>query len=156
MLYYCTMNQEQLTIDYDNCIAPWLGKTTKVVDYHLQEMLNLTALDLTKEQMIVLKILHEKDGVHQNELAFITLRNKSSLTRLISKMERKNWITRNQSESDKRINKIYLTDSGRKTFQKVTPVIKKMIDTIESNISASEKDQFIKTLQKIQANFTKT
>lgn len=150
------MSQNDLFIDYENCIAPWLGKTTKIVDYHLQEMFSANALDLTKEQMIVLKILHEKDGINQNELAFITLRNKSSLTRLISKMERKNWISRNKSKSDKRVNKIYLTTSGRNTFQKTKPVIKKMIETIELNISKSEKELFIKTLQKIQTNFIKS
>jgi len=140
-------------IDYENCIAPQLGKTAKILDYHLQEFLSSNGLDLTKEQMIVLKKLHDKDGLNQNELAFLTLRNKSSLTRLLAKMEKKNYITRNQCECDKRINKVFLTPLGKETFQKTRPIIKKMMDAVENNISTEEKKQIITILQKIQANF---
>ena len=103
--------------------------------------------------MIVLKRLHDKDGLSQNELAFLTLRNKSSLTRLLSKMEKKNYILRKQSKEDKRINHVYLTGFGEETFKKTKPAIREMIFTMEQNISDSEKQQMIKTLKKIQQNF---
>jgi len=152
-MYICQMNNDSEIIDYDNCIAPWLGKTIKIIDYHLQELLIENNTNLTKEQMIVLKKLHENDGLNQNELAFLTLRNKSSLTRLLVKMETKGYIIRKQCESDKRINKVYLTNSGKEKFQKTRPVIKKMIDIVEQDITNSEKEMIIKILQKIQANF---
>ena len=154
-MYFCNMNRNNKIIDYENCIAPWLGKTAKILDYHLQEYFSKNNLDLTKEQMIVLKKLHDKDGLNQNELAFLTLRNKSSLTRLLSKMEKKSYITRKQCECDKRINQVYLTKLGKKIFQKTRPVIQKMIDTVEKDITEQEKKQIIDILQKIQANFIK-
>lgn len=112
------MLKEEQKIDLENSIAPWLGKTIKLVDYYIQEMLNDNGLDLTKEQMIVLKRLHYQDGLNQNELAFLTLRNKSSLTRLLHKMEKKGYILRKQSQEDKRINNIYLTQDGIEIFKK--------------------------------------
>ncbi len=152
-MYYCKMKITAEKIDYDDCIAPWLGKTVKIVDYYLQEAFNQNNIDLTKEQMIVLKKLHDQDGLNQNELAFLTLRNKSSLTRLLSKMENKKYIIRNQCKKDKRINKVFITDLGKEIFQKSRPTIKYMMDTVEHNISAKEKEQIIKTLKKIQFNF---
>ena len=152
-MYYCEMNSKTKKIDYDDCIAPWLGKTIKIVDYFLQESLSDNGLDLTKEQMIVLKKLHNQDGLNQNELAFLTLRNKSSLTRLLTKMESKKYIVRKQDEKDKRINKVYITDLGREIFQKSRPTMKYMMDTVEQNISSQEKEQIINTLKKIQSNF---
>ena len=103
--------------------------------------------------MVVLKRLHDEDGLSQNELAFLTLRNKSSLTRLLKKMERKHYITRKQGKFDKRINHVFLTDVGREVFKRTKPAIKKMIARMEQNISVSEKKQIIKTLKKIQTNF---
>ncbi len=147
------MKSEESNVDFENSIGPWLGKTVKILEYYLQERFNDHNLDLTKEQMIVLKRLHDKDGLSQNELAFLTLRNKSSLTRLLSKMERKNYIIRKQCKEDKRINHVYLTDFGEKTFKKTKPAIKEMIATMEQNISNSDKQQMIKTLKKIQHNF---
>ena len=96
LYYICKMKSQNNHVDFENSIGPWLGKTVKIVEYYLQERFNTHNLDLTKEQMIVLKRLHDKDGLSQNELAFLTLRNKSSLTRLLSKMEKKNYIIRKQ------------------------------------------------------------
>lgn len=152
-MYLCKVKNNDVYIDFDNSIGPWLGRTVKVVDHFLQEALKKKGLDLTKEQMVVLKKLYDTDGLNQNELAYLTLRNKSSLTRLLSKMERKNYILRKKSIHDKRVNHIFLTELGRNTFIKTKPVIKKMITEMEQSISKNEKKQIIQTLKKIQSNF---
>ncbi len=139
-------------IDFENSIPPWLGKTVKIVDYFLQETLEKNGLDLTKEQMIVLKKLHDQDGLNQNELAFLTLRNKSSLTRLLVKMENKNYITRIQCKNDKRINKVFLTTKGKEIFEKTKPTIRHIITSVEKGISITEKEELIRILKKIQIN----
>jgi len=146
------MKSENDTIDFENSIAPWMGKTVKVVDYFLQESLKENSLDLTKEQMIVLKKLHGEDGLNQNELAFLTLRNKSSLTRLLVKMEKKGYIKRIQSTTDKRNNNVFITANGKALFQKTMPVIKNLIHTVEKGISREEKTQLTTILKKIQEN----
>jgi len=152
-MYICAMETEEITIDFDNSVGPWLGKTINIIDYHLLELFKENDLDLTKEQMIVLKKLHDHDGISQNELALLIFRNKSSLTRLLSKMEKKNYIIRLQSKEDKRINNVFLTELGKMTFKKTRPVIKHIIDKMEQNVSPSEKQQIIKTLKIIQSNF---
>ena len=150
------MKSENNIVDFENSIGPWLGKTIKIVDYYIQEALSQKGIDLSKEQMIVLKKLHDQDGLNQHELAFLTLRDKSTLTRLLKKMEKKCYITRQQSKEDKRVNNVYLTSLGREVFIKTRPVIKRILDTMQQNISKEEKDQMIKTLQKIQFNFNST
>ena len=147
------MKNENNIVDLQASIASWLGKTIKLIDYFVLESLKSENLDLTKEQMIVLKRLHDKDGLNQNELAFLTLRNKSSLTRLLSKMESKNYILRKQSNKDKRRNHVYLTPLGKDIFTKTRPVIEKIIRTMENGICENEKKQMIDTLKKIQSNF---
>ena len=141
-------------IDFESSIAPWFGKTAKIVDYFIHEAMQQKQLDLTKEQMIVLKKLHDRDGLPQGELAFLTLRNKSSLTRLLVKMEKKGYINRKQDLDDKRINHVFLTKTGKEVFKKTRPIIKNIIETMEKGISASEKKQMIELLKKIQFNFT--
>ena len=145
---------ESNKIDFENSIGPWLGKTVKVLDFFVQEYFNEAEIDLTKEQMIVLKKLSFEDGLNQNELAFLTLRNKSSLTRLLSKMETKKYIKREQDSLDKRIKRVFITETGKEAFQKSRPVIKNIIKRIEQNISEKEKQETIKVLKKIQSNFT--
>ena len=146
------MNEKQTYIDFENSIGPWLGRTGKIADYFIQESFKANNLDLTKEQMIVLKKLNDQDGLNQNELAFLTLRNKSTLTRLLTKMEAKNYIFREQSKEDKRIKNVFLTDFGKQVYFKTKPVIQEIITTMEQNISIEEKQQIINIFKKIQTN----
>ena len=152
-IYIRQMKSENTIVDFENSLGPWLGKTIKIVDYHLQEALSQNEIDLSKEQMIILKKLHDQDGLHQNDLAFLTLRDKSSLTRLLAKMEKKKYILRKQCEEDKRANNVYLTDLGKEIFIKTRPVIQQILGTMQQNISKKEKIQMIDILKKIQFNF---
>lgn len=154
LAYFCVVKNRNTSINLEASIGPWLERTVKAVDYHLQECIKEADLDLTKEQMIVLKRLHDNDGLNQNELAFLTLRDKSSLTRMLTKMERKKYIFRKQSVQDKRINHVYLTNEGRAIFMKSKPIIHHLISTMENQISEAEKEITIATLQKIQSNLT--
>lgn len=150
------MKIEENYIDFENSIGPWLGRTIKMIDCFLQEEFNVANLDLTKEQMIVLKKLHDQDGLNQNKLAFLTLKDKSSLTRLLSKMETKKYIIRKQGKDDKRVKNVFLTEIGKKVYAKAKPIIKKTISKMETDISLEEKQQIINTLKKIQTNFCST
>ncbi len=148
------MNTKEDYIDFENSIGPWMGITVKMVEYYLQALFNAHGLDLSKEQMIILKKLHERDGLNQNELASLTYRDKSSMARLLSKMEKKNYIQRKQSKEDKRINLVFLTEKGRTIFKQTRPALKKLINTMEENITMEEKKLMIKILKKVQFNFT--
>jgi DNA-binding MarR family transcriptional regulator len=48
---------------------------------------------------------------------------------------------------------VYLTPFGKSLFKKTKPVMKKMIVTMEQNISDLEKHQIIEILKKVQNNF---
>ncbi|TCI93559.1 MarR family winged helix-turn-helix transcriptional regulator [Tenacibaculum sp. M341] len=144
---------EQTVNFFENSIGPWLGKTVKMIDYFLQESFESDNLDITKEQMIVLKKLYNQDGLYQNELARLIFRNKSSLARLLSKMESKNYISRKSSKEDKRIKKVFLTDTGKEVFEKAIPIIKNMLSKMEETITSDEKEQMITILKKVQHNF---
>lgn len=147
------MSTETIHIDFETSIGPWLGRTVKMVDYHLQEAFDSYGVDLTKEQMVVLKKLFEQDGINQNELASLTYRDKSSLARLLSKMEAKNYIKRVQSEEDKRNNEIFITPHGTKTFKDTRPIIQEIIDTMENGLDQDDKLLIISVLKKVQNNF---
>ncbi len=148
------MKSVDIKIDFENSIGPWLGRTMKIVDCHFQEAFQDAGINLTKEQMVVLKKLHDQDGLNQNELAFLTYRDKSSLARLLSKMENKKCIMRKQDPDDRRVNQVFLTDEGRALFQKTKPVIQRVLSQMEDAISEAEKKQIISILKRVQTNLS--
>jgi len=145
------VKSEQL-IDFEKSIVPWLGRTMKMVGFHLNETVSSVDADLSKEQMVVLKKLHEQDGLNQNELAFLTYRDKSSLARLLSKMEKNKFIERKPSAADKRVNQVFLTPHGREIYARIKPLVSNLIKRMEHAISETEKQQIIAILKKVQTN----
>ena len=139
--------------DFNKTLAPWIGLTYKMMNQYIADELFKNNIQVTKQQWIILKILHEKnDEVIQNDLAFITNRNKASLTRLISLMEKNNLVTRIPSKLDSRKNLIKITHSGEQLFNITKPIMHESIKAIENNISADEMNTFLNIMTKIQTN----
>lgn len=139
--------------DFNMTLAPWIGKTFKMMNMYISDVFQQNNIQVTKEQWIVLKILHEDhDGVFQNELAFITDRNKASLTRLINVMEKNNLVVRIPSEEDSRKNLIYITKTGKQLFLKMRPLMLESMKTFQNGISKDDISNFILVMSKIQNN----
>lgn len=150
------MENSRIDIDFDNSLGPWLGRTMKMVEYRLHSEFAKEGLDITKEQMIVLKKLYEHDGLNQNELAELTYRDKSSLTRLLGTMERKGYIRKERSPDDKRVNYVYLTDSGNRMWHKTKPVAQLVVQYMQADLNDQEIEQLKAILKKIQGSLTIT
>ena len=142
--------------EFNKTLAPWIGQTSKLMTLFITDVFKKHNVLLTKEQWIVLKLLHEEQyGIIQNELAFITGRNKGSLTRLINVMEKNHLVVRIASKEDSRKNLIYITKSGKETFSKMKPIMLESIKTLQEGISESEIHQFINIMKKLQTNLKK-
>ena len=122
----------------EGIIIPKIGKTAKLMTYHLGDSMINAGIDLSKEQFVVLKYLYHKNGMIQNDLAFITDRSKTALTRLLSTLEKKNYIYRESGESDKRNKYVYLSEAGRTAYEEALPVIQRLISELQSGIKKEE------------------
>jgi DNA-binding MarR family transcriptional regulator len=134
----------------EDTLGPWLGKTTKMLACLIGEVFKENNLDITREQWVFLIKLHQKDGIPQNKLAFITERDKTSLTRLVKTMERKGLITRQSSDKDRRIKLVFLTQKAKKLYKESLPIMQKTIKDLQKNLSEEEIRLTIQVLQKFQ------
>lgn len=120
---------------------------------YIADVFNEHDISISKQQWIILKILSENPkGVVQNQLAFITDRNKASLTRLINGMQKNKLVTRIQSKEDSRKNIINTTTKGSELFLKTKPLVINSVLKIQEGITADEMNSFIKIMSKIQFN----
>ncbi len=133
-------------------LLPSLGKTNKLIHFYLNEKFKEKNIDLNKEQAILLNIIHANDGLIQNELAYFTNRDKTSLTRLIHSLEKKGFVARIPSKTDKRKNEIYLTKSGHVMMDSIIPIMKQSVLELEEGISQEEKIIVKKVLTKMRNN----
>lgn len=139
-------------MDLEKTLAPWLGRTMKMIDNHIQDLFYEKNINLTKIQWVLLKKLEEKNGVPQQELAFLTGRDKTSLTRLINTMEKKSLVARIPSKSDRRINHIHLTKKGEELLKETMPIMDSFVTSLQENISEKEITDTINVIKKVQEN----
>lgn len=131
---------------------PWIGKTMKHIDLFIQGKLAEKGIKLTRQQMILMKILFHDGPLPQNDLAFLTDRDKTSLTRLLGTMEKKNLVARIASQEDKRVNMVHLTKHGEKTITELMPVFLEIIMQMQDGISEEEQKVVIGVMKQIQQN----
>ena len=89
------------------------GKASTAIARRLQKNFKQNNVDITIEQWSVLYHLWKEDGLSQQQLCDATFRDKPSITRLVDNLEKLDLVKRVPSDSDRRINLIYLTKQSQ-------------------------------------------
>jgi DNA-binding MarR family transcriptional regulator len=114
------------------------GKASTAIARCLQKKFNTAGLNLTIEQWSVLYHLWKEDGKSQQELCNATFRDKPSITRLVDNLEKLELVKRVASESDRRINLIYLTSQS---FELQKQTMKMAEETLNESLAGVPDDQ---------------
>lgn len=78
--------------------------------------------ELSTAQFNVLNVLEEAaDGFTQTELSDLLVTHRSNVTGLVDRMEKRVWVRREPDPTDRRVNRIVLTDEGRRLVHTVRP-----------------------------------
>lgn len=138
--------------DFEHLLLPWIGRTMKHIDTFINSKLSEQGVNLSRQQVVLMKILMQDGPLPQNDLAFLTDRDKTSLTRLINGMEKKNLVARITSAEDKRVNLVHLTKKGEKVLNETAPTLLKIASEMEKNVSEEDRDAVIRVMRTIQEN----
>ena len=108
--------------------------------------------DITPEQWGLLNRLWEKDGISQKELSETSIKDQTTITRILDKLERKGLVKRQTSPDDRRSFLIFLTDTGRSLEDKLVPIAYETLDEALQGLSEEEIKQLKILLNKIFMN----
>jgi len=72
-------------------------------------------LEATVEQMVILATVSRHPGVSQSELAELSGKDRTSITRILDILEKKAYLDRRPDAHDRRAYRIYLTPAGEET-----------------------------------------
>ncbi len=140
----------------EETMVPWMGRTAKYMMLFMTQHFEGAGADLTPKQWIALRYLMDEDGVDQKRLALITDRDKTSLTRLITGMEKRELVKRVPSDTDKRVNRLFITEKGSRMFKDMVPVVERAIEQMQNGISDEDVQSVIRVSKAIQANIKRT
>jgi DNA-binding MarR family transcriptional regulator len=120
----------------------------KICQKNIQKIVD----DITVDQCLVLIILNDNATISQIEMAKLIFKDNASVTRIIELMVKKDYLTRETNELDKRKSKLVITEKGQKTIVLLTPVFKLNRNTALDSLSADEIEFLDKILHKIISN----
>lgn len=110
---------------------------------------NLKNLDIGFEQAGILFLLQSQGALGVNQIALLFEKDKATISRTIKALEHKNLVEREITPTDKRSNKIQLSQMGQEKLSQIKNQRNSFTKKIKDAISDEEKEVFIKTLQKI-------
>ena len=108
--------------------------------------------DVTCEQWAVLVTLWQKNGQSQQDLASISCKDKTSVTRLIDNMEKHRLVVRIPGKTDKRQKFIYLTPRGHNRRKKLMKIVKRTLKEAQRGIKAADIALCKKILSQVYEN----
>ena len=103
---------------------------------HMQGKIRSLDLHLTFEMLEVMLCLWRQDGVNQQVIADITLRDKSAMTYLVDNLMKRKMIRREEDAKDRRNKLIFLTPEGRQLQETLHPWVSEMYERATANMDA--------------------
>lgn len=119
---------------------------------HQKLSLKFRDYDITPEQWVVLKELSNEDKISQNEISLRVGKDKNNIKALIDKLEKKEYLIRQQDTNDKRAFLITLTDKAYLLIEELKDIDKAFNEEISQNLNQSELEQFKLLLDKFKKN----
>lgn len=146
------INYDKLEIELNSSIGYVINRTAIKIKTYLFKGFKENGFNITPEQLTVLIGLRQKNGQYQKELGDKVLKDKPNMTRLLDILEKMKLITRKHDKQDRRKFKIFLTEEGNETIEKLLPIITATKKNLVRNLTEEEISNVINVLNKISFN----
>ena len=126
--------------------------------FEVQRMLRLYAdkqarrHGLTRAQWAVLAKLERTEGLKQTEIADLMEMQPITLTRLIDKLCEAGLIERRSDDSDRRVNRLYLTEAARPLMAKLAVLRGEITQAALAGLSNADTHRLVDELEAIKDN----
>ena len=93
---------------------------------------------------------------HCDELADMMEIEKAPAGKIVDRMEEKGWVERRPDISDRRINRIHLTDRGERVYAAIQPISQSTIDDALDDLSSVERERLTALLARVKTRLLET
>ena len=128
-----------------------IEKTNKVIRRYSQERYVKAGLNITVDQWLVMKKIHDSERITQIELANALFKDRASITRILDLLLEKKLVRKDEA-ADKRAYELRLTAGGEKFLEQAFAIVKGSRAKGTETLTESEIQQLRTGLQKIIKN----
>lgn len=126
-----------------------IGRTFFRLKNKLRQEFKSHGHDVTPEQWAVICKLREEDDLNQNALASRTIKDKTTITRILDSLERKDLIARRRDGRDRRSHRVQLTAKGRELGDRLLPIVEGFCARVYGRLSQTDRADLVRILDAI-------
>ena len=140
--------------DSEQSLFPLIKRTSKAFRSRLNHSFAKAGHDVTSEQWRILRCLWHKDGQRQQDLADVVHKDKTSITRIVDCMERRDLVVRVHDRLDRRQNLIYLTNKGKRLQEELIQIVGKTSVEAYQGVAPEDLDTVRRVLARLHDNLS--
>tara|TARA_B100000508_G_C11436268_1_gene266196 strand:+ start:624 stop:1076 length:453 start_codon:yes stop_codon:yes gene_type:complete len=129
-----------------------IGQVHRLSTKRFVQNSHMHGLEISLDQWLVLGPVWKNDGISQKDIAEYCGKDKTSITKIIDTLEKKNLVVRVTDQLDHRVKRVVLSQKGRELFLSALPVMAQTRDELRSGISDKEIEALKTILNKIYKN----
>jgi len=107
---------------------------------------HLERLNITYAQLMVLRVIDQEPGITAKEIMMQMDTDKATLSGVISRLERDNYIYRVKNDKDGRVRNIYMSEGSEMLCDEVSIIEEKCMQDLIVGISLEEAENFSRIL----------
>ncbi len=139
----------------NNSIGYHIVNAEKLIGRYILDKFNKKAqLRVSPVQVMIMKYLlkNQNKKIFQQDICDAFNLRRSTVSGILTTMEKNNIIIRNVASDDPRKNEIKLTKTFVSNTKKISVELKNLESLLEQNFTQEEKDELIRLLQKLEGN----
>lgn len=109
-------------------------------------------MDITYSQLMVLRVINNEPGITAKEILMIMDSDKATLSGIITRLEKADFIYRIKNDKDGRVRNIYLSEGSEDVCNKVAVLEETCMSDIADGLSLGEMGEFNRLMDKIISN----
>ena len=134
------MKQISKVFPLDNSPGYMINSLAREMNACLYRSFREKGFEITPQQWAVLNRLWEMEGLHQSKLAEKTTKNRHNMTMILKQLEIKGFVEKRSDTRDKRLQRIYLTKSGKALKEKLIPIATDIIEKLFRGVASQDMD----------------
>ncbi|MDX8387060.1 MAG: MarR family transcriptional regulator [Ghiorsea sp.] len=135
--------------ELERAVGFYVNRAAYLLSEEIARRFKVAGYNISAQDFGILFRLWKDDGLTQVEISSLMMRDKTTITRRLDSLVKKEFIERRNDEKDRRFFRIHLTDKGRAATACLMMVVGDFQNEVLADVSDEEKTITIKTLKKI-------
>ncbi len=144
-----------MTFEYEAQLHHWINRVSFLIRAEMQDRLKAEGQVISVEEWAMLMILWADGPTAMSTLASKSLRDRTTVTRLIDRLVQKRLVVRHSGENDRRQVVVEASHQSQKIRPAITGIARNLIATSLAGIPEKDVAVTLNTLKQLGKNLTK-